>query len=222
MTAAAFVDGEYLSSAICAASSHFCTAERQYRMPLEHGNQRPPSAQWTATASGAVLLTDKAEESMARLKSGTIGCVIDYNIKDANHMGAAMAPSVADTITALFQDTDTKASDYDAIITGDLGHIGRSLLIELMKERGLPLDVDVLFDCGAMMYGTDKSVNAGGSGCGCIASILCGHFLPQLKGGILNKVAAIGSGAMLSTTSSMQGQSIPCISYAVVLEEGNS
>jgi stage V sporulation protein AD len=221
LTAAALVDGAYLGSAVCASSSHFCTAERQYRQPLEHGNQRPPSAQWTATAAGAVLLLAEADAAMARVKNGTIGRVIDFGVTDANHMGAAMAPSVADTITALFSDTGTGAADYDVIVTGDLGHIGRALLLELMKQRGLPLAEEKYFDCGDMIFGQDEKAKAGGSGCGCVASILAGHFLPLLQSGALKNAVVVGSGAMLSPTSAMQGQSIPCISYAVTLE-GNA
>lgn len=212
----ALVDGALADTAVCAASSHFCSAERQYRFPLELGNQRPPSAQWTATAAGAALLT-RGDEGLCRLTHGTVGRVIDFEIKDANHMGAAMAPAVADTLTAHFQDTGRRPDDYDHIVTGDLGYIGRELLLDLMAERGIPLDPDRLTDCGASLYAPEQDVHAGGSGCGCIASVVSAHFLPMLSGPF-RRIVALGSGAMLSPATTQQGESIPSISYAVSLE----
>ena len=147
----ALISGGDLDNALCCASSHFCTAERQFRAPLEMGGQRPPSAQWTATASGAVLL-DEAKTGGMRVTHGTVGRVIDLKIKDANHMGAAMAPAVADTICAHFEDTGRCDRDYDLIVTGDLGIIGRDLLMELLVRRGVPMDDKRLMDCGASLF----------------------------------------------------------------------
>jgi stage V sporulation protein AD len=212
----ALVDGGLVNSAVCAASSHFCAAERQYRFPLELGNQRPPSTQWTATAAGAALIMH-GDEGLCRLTHGTVGRIVDYQIKDANHMGAAMAPAVADTLTAHFKDTGRTPADYDQIVTGDLGVIGRQLLIDLMAERGIPLPPDRLADCGASLYGPEQDAHAGGSGCGCIASVLSAHFLPMLSGPF-RRILSLGSGAMLSPATSQQGESIPSISYAVALE----
>lgn len=212
------VDGGYRRHAVCAASSHWCTAERQFRFPLELGNQRPPSAQWTATAAGALLLDLDPKPSLARLTHATIGRVIDYDIVDANHMGAAMVPAVADTLRAHMDDTGRTQRDYDLIITGDLGTIGRTLLLELLKERGAPVPGEKLIDCGATLYDSSQDVHAGGSGCGCIASVLAAHFVPQLAQGAARRILALGSGAMLSPTTTQQGESIPSISYAAALE----
>ncbi|MEF9895132.1 MAG: stage V sporulation protein AD [Clostridia bacterium] len=214
----ALVDAGFRKNCVCAASSHFCAAERQYRYPLELGNQRPPSAQWTATAAGAALVDGEDRPGLARVTHGTLGKVIDYRIKDANHMGAAMAPAVADTLCAHLRDLDRSPADYDLIVTGDLGYIGRKLLLELVKARGVPIADAKLIDCGASLYDISQDTHAGGSGCGCIASILACHFLPMLESRSVHRLLALGSGAMLSPTSAMQGESIPSISYAVALE----
>ena len=215
---AALVDGGYRANCVCAASSHFCSAERQYRFPLELGTQRPPSAQWTAPAAGAVLIDKAPEKGLARITHGTLGRVIDYQISDVNHMGAAMAPAVADTLQSHLEDTGRGPADYDLIVTGDLGCIGRDILMELTKKRGIALSDAQLVDCGASLYAKEQDCHAGGSGCGCIASVLASHFLPMLQSGQVKRLLALGSGAMLSPTSSQQGQSIPGISYAVALE----
>lgn len=213
---AVLVDGKLADRAVSAASSHFCAAERQYRFPLELGNQRPPSAQWTATAAGAVLVS-REDQGLCRVTHGTVGRIVDYQIKDSSHMGAAMAPAVADTLSAHFQDTGRAPADYDHIVTGDLGVIGRELLMDLMQERGMPLPPDRLTDCGASLYGPEQDAHAGGSGCGCIASVLSAHFLPMIAGPY-KRMLALGSGAMLSPATTQQGESIPSISYAVALE----
>ena len=215
---AALVDGGYRRNCVCAASSHFCSAERQFRFPLELGVQRPPAAQWTATAAGA-LLVDSQSASVV-VTHGTIGRVIDYDITDANHMGAAMAPAVADTYQAHMKDTGRTHVAYDLIVTGDLGHVGRALLLELLTERGMPVPEEKLFDCGANLFAADQDVHAGASGCGCIASVLTGHCLPMIVSGKIVRLLALGSGAMLSPVSALQGQSIPGISYAVAIERG--
>ena len=216
---AALVSGGFLDSAICAASSHFCTAERQFRFPLELGTQRPPSSQWTATAAGAVCLKSGGTGNV-KVKSGTIGRVVDMKIKDANHMGAAMAPAVCDTICGHFEDTGLSVSDYDLIATGDLGNIGLEIVKELLAGRGLQADENRIMDCGASIFGRDQDVHAGGSGCGCVASVLAGHLLNRMETGELYRILVVGSGAMLSLLSAQQGETIPSIAYAVALERG--
>jgi len=212
------VDGGYRESAVSAASSHFCTAERQFRFPLELGTQRPPAAQWTATAAGAMLLDKRKERAAARLTHGTIGRVIDYQIKDASHMGAAMAPAAADTITAHFRDTGRDFADFDLIATGDLGYIGRNLLKELLIQRGVRVEDEKLVDCGASLFYKEQDPHAGGSGCGCVASVTCGWLMQRVTSGEIGRMLVIGSGAMLSTTSQQQGESIPGIAYAACIE----
>jgi len=217
---AALISGGFTENAACCASSHFCTAERQFRMPLEMGTQRPPQASWTATACGCALLCKDETPGGLRVVSGTIGRVFDLGIKDANHMGAAMAPAVYDTIAAHFSDTGRSAADYDLIATGDLGWIGRNLLMELFKRGGQPMPDEKLIDCGASLFFQEQDPHAGGSGCGCVASVSCGWIMGRMDAGELKRVLIAGSGAMLSPTSTLQGQSIPSISYAVCIEGG--
>jgi len=213
------VDGGYRKNALCGASSHFCTAERQFRFPLELGGQRPPSASWTTTACGTVLLDDQKQPGMARLTHSTMGRVVDYQIKDANHMGAAMAPAVADTIAVHLSDTGRSFEDYDLIATGDLGYIGRNILKELLLQRGVKVQDERLMDCGASMFSQEQDAHAGGSGCGCVASVTCGYILRRVQAGELRRVLVVGSGALLSPTSQQQKQTIPGIAYAAALEE---
>ena len=215
----ALVSAGFADNALCCASSHFCTAERQFRFPLELGNQRPPQASWTATACGCALL-DMGRRG-PRLCSGTVGQVIDLKIKDANHMGAAMAPAVYSTIAAHLADTGRSAADYDLIVTGDLGWIGRELLLELFRRGDIYMPEEKLVDCGASLYYQEQDPHAGGSGCGCVASVSCGWILRRVECGELRRVLLSGSGAMLSPTSTQQGQSIPSISYAVCIEGGD-
>ena len=214
---AEMVSNGSLPNAVCAASSHFCTAERQFRFPLELGTQRPPSSQWTATAAGALLIEGSGRGAV-RVVCGTLGRVIDLKVKDANHMGAAMAPAVCDTIMAHFEDTGRDFSYYDCVATGDLGQIGREILMELLEKRGVDVNENRLMDCGASLYSPGQDVHSGGSGCGCIASVLSGHIVKRMESGALNRVLAVGSGAMLSLLSSQQGESIPSVAYAVALE----
>ena len=213
-------DGGYAERLICATSSHFCTAERQYRAPLELGGQRPPTAQWTVTGAGAVFLSggEKKKNTRIVLTHATCGRVIDLGVTDANNMGAAMAPAAADTILAHMADLGRRAQDYDLIVTGDLGSLGKELLLALLKEKGVEITGDRLFDCGCEIYSDDQGVNCGGSGCGCSASMLCGFLLPELAAGRLKRILFVATGALMSTTSSMQGESIPGIAHAVVLE----
>lgn len=214
------LDGGHAQQVVCAASSHFCTAERQYRFPLEFGSQRPPTAQWTVTGAGAVLLSHQpAVPPLARIAMVCPGRVIDLGICDANNMGAAMAPAAADTLLALFQDTQTAPEDYDLIVSGDLGQVGHDLLMQLMREQRRPLPGNRYVDCGLMIYDRQtQDVHAGGSGCGCSASVLCAHLLPKVQRGEIRRMIFMATGALMSLTSSQQGESIPGIAHAVVLE----
>ena len=213
-------DGGFADRLICATCSHFCTAERQYRAPLELGNQRTPTAQWTVTGSGAVMLSGGPAGAQARvcMTHTTCGKVIDLGIADQNNMGAAMAPAAADTIVAHLRDMQRGFDDYDLIVTGDLGHLGRDLLIELLGQKGIRVQEDRLFDCGCEIFAPEQDTHCGGSGCGCAASMLCAHILPELAAGRLRRVLFMATGALLSPTTTMQGESIPGVAHAVVLE----
>jgi stage V sporulation protein AD len=213
------LDGEYAGHALCTASSHFCTAERQYRFPLEYGNQRTPTAQWTVTGAGAAVLSLSPRQApMARITHACVGRVVDLGVTDANNMGAAMAPAAADTLLALFEDTRTAPEDYDLIVTGDLGKVGRELLLELMHSQGRPLVESRCLDCGLMIYSPGQDCHAGGSGCGCSAVVLNACLLPRLQQGTLGRIVFMSTGALMSPTSSLQGESIPGVAHAVVLE----
>lgn len=213
-------DGGYAQRVICATCSHFCTAERQYRMPLELGNQRTPTAQWTVTGAGAVMLAagQAALQAKIIITHTTCGKVIDLGVSDQNNMGAAMAPAAADTIEAHLKDTDRCFDDFDLIVTGDLGRLGREILMELLAQKGIRVKPEKLFDCGYEIFSSEQDAHCGGSGCGCAASMLCAHILPHLAHGALHRVLFLATGALLSPTSSMQGESIPGIAHAVVLE----
>ena len=217
---ASMISGGYLDNAICVASSHYCTAERQFRFPVELGNQRPPQASWTTTACGCALLTANAAPDALKVTSGTIGKVIDLQIKDANHMGAAMAPAVCSTIKSHLSDLGRTADDYDLIATGDLGWIGRNILVELFRHDHVEIPDEKLVDCGGSIFYQEQDTHAGGSGCGCVASVSCGWLMKRIEQGELHRVLIAGSGAMLSPTSCQQGETIPGISYAVCIEGG--
>ncbi|MBR1821673.1 MAG: stage V sporulation protein AD [Clostridia bacterium] len=214
----ALISGGYLDNAVCAASSHYCTAERQFRFPLELGTQRPPQASWTATACGCALLKKDGNPGGLRVTCGTVGRIIDLNVSDANHMGAAMAPAVFDCIAAHLADMGRAGADYDLIATGDLGWIGRELLLELANAAGLDLPPDRLIDCGASLFYQEQDAHAGGSGCGCVASVACGWLMKRLEAGDIKRLLLVGSGAMFSPTSSQQAQSVPGIAYAACIE----
>ena len=214
---AALVDAGQLDSALCITSSHFSTAEREFRYPQELGNQRTPSAQWTVTGAGAVVL-DRAAQPQAHVTHGTFGRVVDYDIPDVNHMGAAMAPAAADTLLTHFADTGRAPQYYDLIVTGDLGVIGRKLLMELTAERGCELPPERLLDCGAQIYSPRQNVDAGGSGCACLACVFAGVLLGQLRARELRRILIMGTGALLSPVSALQGESIPSIAHALAIE----
>jgi stage V sporulation protein AD len=196
-------------------SSHFASSERQYRFPLGYGGQRTPTAQWTVTGCGAALVCSAGKGP--RIHSCTVGTVCDLGITDAANMGAAMAPAAFATIRAHFEDLQTGPDDYDLIVTGDLGAIGRDALLELASAEGLDLS-QKLVDCGVMIFDTEKQdVHAGGSGCGCSAVTLCGHLLNELNNGRLKKILFCGTGALLSPTSTQQGLPIPGVCHAVCI-----
>ncbi len=227
------VDGGYSDDVVTGASSHYCTAERQFRMPLEHGNQRPPSAQWTATAAGAMLIssTGKPEALEAdtegdikrikriRVEAGTIGKVIDAGVRDANQMGSAMTPAAVDTLLNHLEDMGRTLDDYDAVMTGDLGFIGKDIMKDLLIGAGISKDIldEKYDDCGAMIYEPEQDVHSGGSGCGCSASTFAGYVYKKMQRGELERVLIMSTGALLSTISPFQGESIPGIAHAVSL-----
>lgn len=213
--ASVFLEAGAVQKAIACTSSHFCSAERQFRYPLEYGGQRTPTAQWTATASGAAVL--EKGDSPPFVRAVTIGTIEDLGITDANNMGAAMAPAAAMTIQRFFEDTGTNADNFDLIITGDLGKIGSQLLHELLQKDGYNVEKNHT-DCGLMLYDLEKQdVHAGGSGCGCSASVMCGHILPLIREGRLNDVLFVATGALMSTTVVQQGESIASIAHLVYL-----
>lgn len=219
LIASCLVDAKYVKTAICATGSHFSTAEKQYRFPLELGNQRPPVAQWTVTGAGATMLSLDGDESCSKITMATIGKVVDYGILDANNMGAAMAPAAMNTLIAHFNDTNTSPQDYDLILTGDLGKLGSEILRDLMERNGFPLGSNYS-DCGHMMYTEDQHTYQGGSGAGCSATIFNSYILHQIAQKKYKKVLFLATGALLSPTTSFQGDSIPGISHAVVIEGG--
>jgi len=212
---AMLVSAGYADLALCVTSSHFCTAERQYRFPLEMGTQRPPTAQWTVTGAGAFLLSNDAKPPY--ITHVTTGRVIDYGITDNNNMGAAMAPAAAATIKAHFEDTRQGPEAYDLIVTGDLGWFGRELTIDLLKKEGYDIS-DRFIDCGCEIYSRDQDTHAGGSGCGCSAVVLGAYILRKMEEGIYKRVLMLSTGALLSTTSCQQGESIPGIAHAITID----
>ncbi len=208
---ALFIESGVGKTALTAASSHFCTAERQYRFPLEYGGQKTPSAQWTATASGALLLTN--EPTGIKINSVYIGEVVDYEITDTTNMGAAMAPAAAKTITDYLKKTGKTPGEFDAIFTGDLGNIGTQLLYNLCKLENCDITANHN-DCGKMLYdGTNIDCHSGASGCGCSASILCGYVLNRIKNKELNNILFCATGALHSPLITKQGESIPGICH---------
>ncbi len=214
--AALLLDGGFGHTACALTGSHFCSAERQYRFPLEYGGQRCPTSQWTVTGAGSVIL--QSGGAGPRVTHVTPGAIVDAGIKDANAMGAAMAPAALDTLLAHFKDTGRSPRDYDAIFTGDLGALGHDLLQKLMADEGYELDCTYM-DCGVLLYDlATQDVHAGGSGCGCSASVLAGHILRGMEKGVWNRVLFAATGALMSPLTAQQGASIPGICHAVVLE----
>ena len=213
--ASLLIDGGFARRAAAMTSSHFCTAERQYRMPVPYGSQRPPTAQWTATAAGCTILASDGPGPY--VTHVTCGKIVDKGITDANNMGAAMAPAAYDTLSAFFRDTETGPKDYDLILTGDLGELGHDIVRDFFQRDGVDLG-DRYQDCGLLLYDREaQDMHAGASGCGCSAAVLNGYLLTELRRGKWTRIVFAPTGALLSPTSSFQGESIPGICHAVCL-----
>ena len=212
---AMLIDGGFAANVACITSSHFCSAERQFRFPLELGSQRPPTAQWTVTGSGCAILSESGTGPY--ITRVTTGRIVDMAIKDQNNMGAAMAPAAVDTIYAHFEDTGLPHDYYDMVVTGDLGRIGREIADDLLSSNGISIG-NIFNDCGIMIFDTKQDVHAGGSGCGCSATVFAGFLYDGLKSGKLNRILLVPTGALLSPTSVQQGETIPCIAHALSIE----
>ncbi len=211
--ASVFVESGAANIAMCVTSSHFCSAERQYRFPMEYGGVRTPTAQWTVTGSGSCVLT-KGKKG-PRVSRATVGKIVDLGVKDANNMGAAMAPAAADTLKNYFDDTNTQPSDYDLILTGDLGEVGSKALYDLLMLENIDIK-NRHNDCGLMIFDRNRQdVHAGGSGCGCAGSVLCSKILTELKNERLNNILFMATGALMSPTTCGQGASIPSVAHLV-------
>lgn len=220
LLAACLIDGGFGKNILAGASSHFCSAERQYRFPLSYGGQRPPTAQWTATAAGGVLLSSNIN-CPVRITHGCCGKIVDMGVKDAANMGGAMAPSAYDTLTTLWADTHTTPKDYDLVITGDLGRVGSDILRDLFHRDGIDISSSYS-DCGQILFDNSQDAHAGASGCGCSAAVLCGPILRQMETGKLHRIIFAATGALMSPTSIQQGESISGICHALVLQAGGN
>lgn len=220
INAAIGVNSGVFSKAISSTSSHFCSAEKQFRYPLEYGGQRTPTSQWTVTGAASALITDD-KTNRPIIERAILGKIVDKGVTDSNNMGAAMAPAAAQTIYEFLTDTNTVPEDYDLILTGDLGKVGTELLNELMKKE-YNIDISKVHnDCGLMIYYIEEQdVHAGGSGCGCCGTVMCSKILNELDSGKLNKVLVVATGALLSTVSSFQGESIPAVAHGILLSNG--
>ena len=218
MMASMTVGGGFSDKVVAMTSSHFASSERQYRFPLGYGGQRPPTAQWTVTGSGAALICNSG--TGPQITACTIGTVTDLGIKDANNMGPAMAPAALATIRAHFNDLKVSADDFDLIVTGDLGQLGKDALLTMAQQEGLGLG-GKLIDCGTLIFDMIKQdVHCGGSGCGCSAVVLCGYLLDKFQQGTLKKILFCGTGALLSPVSTQQGLPIPGVCHAVSISGG--
>lgn len=214
ISAALSIDGGWANRAVAVTSSHFCSSERQFRFPLEYGGQRPPTAQWTVTGAGAAVLQKSVGN--IKVKAAAVGKIVDFGITDMGNMGAAMAPAAWDTISSFLESTDTTPQDYDLILTGDLGFSGSELLVQIAKKDGV--DLNNHNDCGMMIFDRDgQDVHSGGSGCGCCGSVLCSYILQQMEEGNLKNILVCATGALMSTTSTQQGETIPAIAHLVHL-----
>lgn len=213
------IAGGFAEHVVCVTSSHFASAEKEFRFPLGYGNQRPLSASWTVTGSGAfVLSSDMGEKARARITGITTGRIIDYGLKDSMNMGACMAPAACDTISRNLKDFGRKPGDYDKIITGDLGTVGQHALIDLLNEKGIDISGQHM-DCGIEIYDArEQDTHAGGSGCGCSAVTLSAYILKKIEEGVWKRVLFVPTGALLSKTSFNEGQTVPGIAHGVVIE----
>lgn len=236
--AAMIVDGGFAEHAIAITSSHFASAEKQFRFPLGYGNQRPKAATWTVTGSGAVVLTKsvrkeemqqkgeweeiskraKEEKGKVKVKGITTGKIVDYGVKDSMNMGACMAPAAGEVIVQNFIDFGYQPEHYDKIITGDLGKVGKDIVIDYVKAKGYDITKQYM-DCGIEIYGEEQNTQAGGSGCGCSAVMLAGYILKQLENGDWKRVLFVPTGALLSQVSFNEGNSVPGIAHGVILEK---
>lgn len=209
----------YAENVVCVTSSHFASAEKEFRFPLAYGNQRPLSATWTVTGSGAFVLSSRmGEQSRAVITGITTGKIVDYGLKDSMNMGPCMAPAAASTIAQHFEDWDRKPEDYDKIITGDLGSVGQKVLIDLLRDKGYDIS-EKHMDCGMEIYDPEsQDTHAGGSGCGCSAVTLSAYILKNLEQKNWNRVLFVPTGALLSKTSFNEGQTVPGIAHGVVIE----
>lgn len=215
--ASMIIDGGYAEYCIAATESHFCSAERQFRFPIEYGGVRTPTSQWTVTGSGAVILSSSTQNHPC-ITHITTGKIVDMGITDANNMGAAMAPAAADTIYQHLSDTGRQPNYYDKIITGDLGSVGASILIDLLKEKNIDI-TNVYSDCGMMIFDDEKqNTKAGGSGCGCCGSVFCGYYYKKLTERHFSKILFIPTGALMSPTTAQQGEPIMGISHCIAME----
>ncbi len=211
------IDGGGMNNCICITSSHFCSAEKQFRFPLELGTQRAPTSQWTVTGSGGVILSE--EKSLIKITQVTPGLMTNMNITDTNNMGAAMACAAASTITAHFTDTGKRPKDYDLIVTGDLGILGRDLMLDVMKKQGIYIPDSIAYDCGAEIFDSERqNTKCGGSGCGCCASVLTSVLLEKMEKGELSKILFTATGALMSPVSVKQGDPIIGVAHSVVIE----
>lgn len=213
------VSGAFAEKAACITSSHFASAEKEFRFPLAYGNQRPKSASWTVTGSGAFILSAQPGRQVRAVVAGaTVGKIMDYGLKDSMNMGACMAPAAADTIRQNLEDFGRTPKDYDRIVTGDLGSVGQRLLFDLLAEKQIDITKQHM-DCGIEIYDSERQdTNAGGSGCGCSAVVLSAYILKKIEEGVWKRVLFVPTGALLSKTSFNEGQSIPGIAHGVVLE----
>ncbi len=210
------VAGGFARHVAAMTSSHFCTAERQYRMPVPYGSQRTPTAQWTATAAGCAVVAK--EGTGPKITAVTCGRIVDQGVKDSNNMGAAMAPAAFDTLSAHFAATGTKPADYDLVVTGDLGRLGHRIVTDLFREKGVDMGGRYT-DCGLLLYDIQgQDMHAGASGCGCAASVLCGYLLREMEEGKWDRILFAPTGALLSPTTTFQGESIPAICHALTIQ----
>jgi stage V sporulation protein AD len=214
--ASLLIDSKSAKYIVAGASSHNVAVEKQFRYPTEYGAQKPPTAQWTVTGAGAGLIADEGDGP--RVTAATIGRVVDMGLTDPYSMGSAMAPAAVDTIEAHFRDLDIDPSYYDLIATGDLGRVGHTIAGDLLDKHGLNIPREIFTDCGLLIYKKDQPVMAGGSGCGCSATVTYGHLLKRMKKGELKRILVVATGALLSPLSYQQKESIPCIAHAVSIE----
>ncbi len=216
LTLGAICAESFANYVLCATSSHFCSAEKQFRFPLELGNQRPQTSQWTVTGSGSAIISKTGNGPY--ITHVTPGKIIDMGIKDGNNMGAAMAPSFADTLTTHFQDTGRSPNYYDAIISGDLGYVGKDIAIDLLKTNGYNIKNNY-HDCGVLIFDKEhQDTHSGGSGCACCGTVFSGYFFKQLRERKMKRILLIATGALMNSTSSQQGESIPGIAHAISIE----